>query len=240
LQTTINLTYEFFSVGCENSKSDVAIVIDVLRASTTINTLLQLCNEVYITDSIEKANSYENAIKIGERNGKKIEEFDFGNSPTEILRNKEKILEHVKNDGKVVLTTTNGTRVMKRVFEDANYVLIGSITNAKYVAEKALELSKSGMTLVPCHRKGTFAIEDVVGAGLIASYIEEIGKEKTKNEEVLMAKLLTKGDWKSLILNSNSADNLRNLGYHEDLLFCICENAQNVVGMFDGEKVVRL
>ena len=54
----------------------MAIVIDVLRASTTINTLLQLCNEVYITDSIEKANSYENAIKIGERHGKKIEEFD--------------------------------------------------------------------------------------------------------------------------------------------------------------------
>ncbi|EHP88570.1 2-phosphosulfolactate phosphatase [Methanotorris formicicus] len=218
----------------------MAIVIDILRASTTINTLLQLCNEVYITDSIEKANSYENTIKIGERNGKKIEEFDFGNSPTDILKNKEIILEHVKNGGKVVLTTTNGTRVMKRVFKNANYVLIGSITNAKYVAEKAVELSKSGITLVPCHRKGTFAIEDVIGAGLIARYIEEISKEKTKNEEVLAAKLLTKGDWKSLILNSNSADNLRNLGYHGDLMFCISENSQNVVGMFDGEKVVKI
>jgi 2-phosphosulfolactate phosphatase len=224
-------------------KDFCTIVIDVLRASTTICTLLELCDNIYITDSVEEASTYNNAIKIGERNGKKLENFDFGNSPIEIRRNKDKILSQVKNGKDIVLTTTNGTRILKSITCD--HILLGSITNAKYVAEKAYQISKEhnkDILLIPCHRKGKFAIEDFVGAGLITDHLLKLIKEENShhNEELTSARCLTKMDWKSLIMNSNSANNLKNLGYYEDLIFCTSENIQKTVGMYKDGKIVRI
>ena len=59
-------------------------------------------------------------------------------------------------------------------------------------------------------------------------------------ENLLPALNLIKSDWKSLILNSNSANNLKNLGYHEDLIFCTSENSQKSVGMFKDGKIVNI
>ena len=221
------------------------IIIDVLRASTTITTLLELCNEVYITDNINNIDSdlVKNSIKIGERDGKKIEGFDFGNSPMELILNKENILSQIEDGKNVVLTTTNGTRVIKSIICDN--ILIGSITNAENVAYCACKIAKEqnkDILLVPCHRKGNFAIEDYIGAGLIAKHIlKNIKDDDNVNIENLLPALnLIKSDWKSLILNSNSANNLKNLGYHEDLIFCTSENSQKSVGMFKDGKIVNI
>lgn len=221
------------------------IVIDVLRASTSIITLLEFCNGIYITDDINNINSdlSKNSIKIGERDGKKIEGFDFGNSPMELLLNKENILSQIEDGKNIVLTTTNGTRVIKSIICDN--ILIGSITNAKNVAYCASKIAKEqnkDILLIPCHRKGNFAIEDYIGAGLISKYIlKNIKDDDNVNIENLLPALnLIKSDWKSLILNSSSASNLKNLGYHEDLIFCTSENSQKSVGMFKDGKIVHI
>jgi 2-phosphosulfolactate phosphatase len=208
---------------------DVAIVVDVLRASTTITTLLSFIDEVYITTSTVRK---ENAIYIGERKGKKIENFDFGNSPTEILANKDIIKERYENGEKVFLTTTNGTRVLKNL--DAEHVFIGAIVNARYVA-KAVE-GFENISLVPCYRENNFAIDDFIGCGVIAKYLNGEFDEFIKT-----AIELTKHDWMSLILNSASAENLKNLGYERDVTFALLENSIDAVGVYDREesKVVR-
>jgi 2-phosphosulfolactate phosphatase len=208
---------------------DVAIVVDVLRASTTITTLLSFIDEVYITTSTVRK---ENAIYIGERKGKKIENFDFGNSPTEILANKDIIKERYENGEKVFLTTTNGTRVLKNL--DAEHVFIGAIVNARYVA-KAVE-GFENISLVPCYRENNFAIDDFIGCGVIAKYLNGEFDEFIKT-----AIELTKHDWMSLILNSASAENLKNLGYGKDVTFALLENSIDAVGVYDREesKVVR-
>jgi len=238
----VSISYDFFENSPNpkdlvNLENFCVVVIDVLRASTTICTLLELCDNVYITDCVEKAEKIENSLKVGERDGKKIESFDFGNSPVEILSNKEKIKEHIKNSGKLVITTTNGTRVLENILSDD--VLIGSITNAKYVAEKACEIAKEkkkDIMLVPAHRKGKFAIEDYIGAGLILNHIltlldENISPENF--EELIPARNLTKTDWVRKVLESNSSENLKKLGYYDDLLFSVSENTQKSVGTFD-------
>lgn len=140
----ISISFDFFGSD-ENPKtvdfSDYCvIIIDVLRASTTICTLLELCDKIYITDSLEKAEKIENSIKIGERNAQKIEGFDFGNSPVELIVNKNLIKEHANNGGNIVLTTTNGTRVLENI--SSEHILIGSITNAEEVAKKAYSIAK--------------------------------------------------------------------------------------------------
>ncbi|MBA2860263.1 2-phosphosulfolactate phosphatase [Methanococcus maripaludis] len=240
----ISISFDFFGSSELQKTVDFSdycvIVIDVLRASATICTLLDLCNKIYITGSIEKAANIENSIKIGERNAKKIEGFDFGNSPVELTVNRKLIKEHFENGGNIVLTTTNGTRVLENIVSD--HILIGSITNAQNVAKKAYKLAKEnnkGIMLVPVHRKGNFAIEDFIGAGIIADYIfkeydEEIPDEKF--EELIPARALTKSDWLRKIFESNSGKNLKELGYFEDLIFCTSKNTQKSVGIFDKKS----
>lgn len=237
----VSISYDFqcqekygSRVNLENS---CAVVIDVLRASTTICTLIELCNKIYITDCIEKANKIENSIKIGERNGKKIDGFNFGNSPVELLSNKLEIKKYVENGGNIVLTTTNGTRVLENI--SSNYTLIGSITNAKYVSKKACEIafkSNKDITLVPAHRGGKFAIEDYICAGLIADYILKYSKEEIDSESfegLIPSRTLTKTDWVRKVFESNSAKNLKILGYYEDILFSVSKNSQKSVGVYD-------
>ncbi len=210
---------------------DIAIVVDVLRASTTIVTLLSFIDEVYITTSTQREE--ENAIYIGERKGRKIEDFDFGNSPTEILANKDIIKERYENGEKVILSTTNGTRVLKNL--NSKYIFIGAIVNAKYVAETVKDFEN--VSLVPCHRENNFSIDDFIGCGIIAKYLNREYDEFTK-----VAVELTKYDWMSLILESSSAKNLKNLGYEKDITFAMLENSIDAVGIYKKEdnKVVRV
>ncbi|WP_048057860.1 2-phosphosulfolactate phosphatase [Methanothermococcus okinawensis] len=267
----INISHNFYGAPITTSSQDnlmqnlvydfrnfCVIVVDVLRASTTITTLLEICNEIYITDSIEDIefnhnsnnsninnnsnNNSNNFVKIGERNGKKIEDFDFGNSPFEIRLNKDYIISQINNGKDILLTTTNGTRILKSILSDN--ILMGSITNAKYVAEVAYNMAKENkkdILIIPCHRKGTFAIEDYVGAGIITKYIlKHLNETKPYyNEELIPVLNLVKSDWKSLIFNGSSANNLKNLGYSKDLIFCTSENIQKTVGIYKSGKIVK-
>ena len=108
------------------------IVIDVFRAFTVSYYVWNNNPELYlITNSIEHAlelkKKYPRAILIGERDGVKIEGFDFGNSPTEI-QNKE-------FTGRTVIhTTTAGTKgVMDQPAK--NEVVVGSFVNKKALIE---------------------------------------------------------------------------------------------------------
>src|SRR5262245_24374769 len=83
----------------------VCIVVDVLRATTVIATLFERgCPRVYVAASHETARVFARAngyVLCGETDGYKVEEFDFGNSPTEFAA-------HDFTGRPVVLSTTNG------------------------------------------------------------------------------------------------------------------------------------
>ncbi|MBP2172819.1 2-phosphosulfolactate phosphatase [Methanococcus voltae] len=216
-----------------------AIVIDVLRASTTISTLLELYDKVYITDSIEKTMNFPNSIKMGERNGIKIDEFDYGNSPVEILKDKNKITEFAKNGGNLVLTTTNGTRVLNSIISDDIYM--GSINNAEAVAKEVYNTAvkkDKDIVLIPCHRCGDFAIEDYIGAALIVENILKIpGNKITKQlEQLIPLRSTIKFDWKNTILNSKSGQGLRDKGYPYDVLYSVQENIYDNVGKYNQKE----
>ncbi|MEO2117084.1 MAG: 2-phosphosulfolactate phosphatase, partial [Methanocaldococcus sp.] len=108
------------------------------------------------------------------------------------------------------------------------------IVNAKYVAKAVEEFED--VSLIPCHRENSFAIDDFIGCGIIAKYLNG------EFDEFIKAALeLTKHDWISLILNSSSAKNLKNLGYERDVTFALLENSMDAVGIYNREesKVVR-
>src|SRR5918999_2434900 len=106
------------------------VVVDAFRASTTIAVLVSRRARVVPVASVEHARSYAGAdLRAGERGSAKVAGFDFGNSPTEIVE------AEVPPGSTVVLTTTNGTRVVEAA-RGAPVVLTGAFVNASAVADE--------------------------------------------------------------------------------------------------------
>src|SRR5215216_4070872 len=106
------------------------VVVDAFRASTTIAILVHKGALVVPVASIEEARSYAGAnLRAGERGSARVAGFDFGNSPTEIAE------AEVPAGSMVVLTTTNGTRVIE-ASRGASTILTGAFVNASSLADE--------------------------------------------------------------------------------------------------------
>jgi len=141
------------------------VVIDVLRATTTISTALAAgaarvipCLEVDEARQIADGAPAGEFLLGGEREGLPIEGFDLGNSPGDYTP------ERVSGRT-IVFTTTNGTRAMRHC-QQAQRVLIGAFVNLKALV---LELaSLESVHLLCAGTKGEITREDVLLAGAIA------------------------------------------------------------------------
>ena len=118
----------------ENIENKVVVVIDILRATSTITTILHNGASAVIPVKEEQtAKDYkvQGFLVGGEREGQTIEGFDFGNSPfqykPEIVKDKE-----------IVLTTTNGTKCIE-MSNNAYQVVIGSFLNLDTDAYRAAQ-----------------------------------------------------------------------------------------------------
>ena len=151
----------------------IAVVIDVLRASTTIiSALAHGAAGIRPVLTIDEARalaagggpgSSPDALLGGERGGLRIEGFDLGNSPLEYSRDRVA-------GRRIVITTTNGTAALDAC-SAAVEVLIGAIVNRSAVAARARELAKAhGITaihLVCAGTDGHVTEEDLLTAGAI-------------------------------------------------------------------------
>lgn len=208
---------------------DVAIMVDVLRASTTITVALENFNEVIAVKdknkAIELAKKHR-SILAGERKGSKIEGFDVGNSPVQIKDFSGKSL---------ILTTSNGTRVLDNIKANA---LIGSFVNAKAVANAASKLAKNHIEVVMAGVEGRFAIEDFLGAGEIISNLLDYEID----EMAFSAYMASRNDEmvSKAIMNSKSALKLQELGYINDISFSIRKDIYNIVPVYKDGIIKRL
>ncbi|MGO9387033.1 MAG: 2-phosphosulfolactate phosphatase, partial [Methanobacterium sp.] len=189
-----------------------------------ITSALQRFNTVIPVKSIENAVNIAgglDATLAGEREGAKIEGFDVGNSPVDILKFSGEVL---------VLTTTNGTRVLEGMNAK---VLIGSFTNAEAVAIKAIELADQHIELVMAGVKGRFVIEDFLSAGEILSHI--IHLKYHEMDEMALAALMASLD-KDMVDNavrgSESAARLRGLELEGDIEFSLQRDIYNTVPIY--------
>ena len=143
---------------------DISIMVDVLRASTTITLALNKFNEIIPCFTPEEAFELKDengGVITGERDGAKIDGFDIGNSP--------KAMRNFKSNSKtLILTTSNGTRILKNM---KSKVLIGCLINADAVAEASLNLATTHIDVVMAGVKGDFAIEDYLASGEIIHQI---------------------------------------------------------------------
>ncbi len=180
-QLTVHFLPELTSQ--EKLAGDTVVVIDVLRASTTICFALAAgakevipCLEV--SDAREMARKVADGVILGgERNGEMIEGFDVGNSPREYV-------EDVVGGKTVVFTTTNGTRALRRCV-GAGEILIGGFVNIAAVAEALASAEQAH--LLCAGTDGNVTREDVLLAGAIAEIMMLRHLSLTINDQAQIA-----------------------------------------------------
>jgi 2-phosphosulfolactate phosphatase len=150
----------------------VCIVIDELRASSTITTLLDLgCSRLYVTAGLQDARRLareHDGLLAGERHGSRPPGFDFDNSPAALSR--ADVRGRV-----VVLTTSNGTKVLGWLAA-APATLVGCLLNARACAEAAVSLAETmglGVGVVCAGELGRFALDDAIAAGVLVERLTE-------------------------------------------------------------------
>ena len=216
----------------ESESSDVSIMVNALRASSTITLALNNFKRIIPCFTPEEALELKDKLGgaiAGERNGAKIEGFDLGNSPSEIkdFKTSEELL---------ILTTTNGTRILENM---NSTVLVGSMINAKSVGLKSVELAESHIDVVMAGVKGTFAIEDYLAAGEILYWIKENLNDCELSEYAKEAIADTR-DYESLkesFLNSRTAKKLIDLGYASDVELCCLRNITENVAIYEKPEI---
>ncbi|MEM8780698.1 MAG: 2-phosphosulfolactate phosphatase family protein [Cyanobacteria bacterium P01_G01_bin.49] len=207
-----------------DSLPDCAVVIDVLRATTTIATVLEAGAEAVQTFSdIEKLMQVsqqwlpEKRIRAGERGGATVEGFDLGNSPLD--GTPETVMGK-----RFFLTTTNGTRALQRV-EQAATVMTAAMINRQAAVKYLLKTQPETVWLVGSGWEGGYSLEDTVCAGAIAHELITNNAQEidVSNDEVVAATALYT-QWHDNLLElfhrSSHGQRLLRLNCNADLQYC--------------------
>ncbi len=176
-------------VAEEELAGKTVVVIDVLRATTTISCAFNAgAEEVIPCEEIDEAQlvadqfSPDEVVLGGERGGLPIEGFDLGNSP-------EEYTPEAVAGRTLVFTTTNGTRAMRHCRQAAR-VLIASFLNASAVVQQLLELEE--VHIVCAGTRGQYSRDDILMAGLLVERLERSG---TGRYEMNVQAITAKENW---------------------------------------------
>lgn len=157
-----------FTDGAKKA-SGIAVIIDVFRAFSVAcyafdAGVARVITTADVDEAFKLQKKYPDSVLAGERKEKKIEGFDFGNSPTEIIKADIK--------GKTFIHTTSaGTQGLANAV-NASIVLTGSLVNAGAVANYIRSLNPDRVSLVAMgYRANTSADEDLLCAEMISSLL---------------------------------------------------------------------
>ena len=205
----------------EAADAQLAIVVDVMRATSTIAQALAAgyrrvlcCAE--IDDALAlRAELGDEAITGGEREAKRVDAFDAGASPREFREPRAETL---------ILSTTNGTRSIVAAAEACVDVVLGALRNLQAVSAHARDRGED-VTVLCAGYKGAFAIDDAYCAGRI---VRLVGGERT--DAGIAAEVIA--DRFPTALDGINARTYGPPGLEEDIAFCAQESVLGVVPRF--------
>jgi 2-phosphosulfolactate phosphatase len=204
----------------EAASAPLGIVVDVLRATSTISQALASgWPRVLCCPGIEEARQVREqlgeGVLGGEREAQKIEGFDVGASPREFLEG---------GDQPLILTTTNGTRAILTAAASCGEVVLGSLLNLDAVAAAARDRGED--VLVVCAGfQNAFALDDAYCAGRIVELIPGDRNDAAKAAE-LVARAYPDAH------TGLTARTYGPPGLEEDIRFCAYVNTLAVIPRF--------
>jgi 2-phosphosulfolactate phosphatase len=218
--------------------NSIVVIIDVLRATSTIATALYNgARSVIPVDSVSRCIEIGRQIEgitAGERDGKIADGLEYGNSPFEYPR------EFV--EGKtLVLTTTNGTRLLHMALEKgAKEIITGSFPNLSALCDHLVEM-KQDVILGCAAWKDRINMEDTLFAGAVIERIKEhfsINCDSSHIAENMYIK--AKKDMFGFMKKNNSShfQRLMNFGLEKDVRYCLVSDTANILPMYNEGKLL--
>jgi 2-phosphosulfolactate phosphatase len=204
----------------EAAPAPVGVVVDVLRATSTIAQALSsgyervlCCAE--IEDALALRAELPDSLLGGERKAVRVEGFDAGASPREFLEPRARTL---------ILSTTNGTRAILETADRCRQVLLGSLLNLSAVARAA---DADDVVVVCAGFQGGFALDDAYCAGRI---VQLLAAERT--DAASAADLLARAF--PTALDGLNARTYGPAGLEDDIAYCAQEDLLDAVPRLTG------
>jgi len=226
---------------------DAAVVIDVLRATTTIAWSLQNGAEAIQAfadlaelEAAAAAWPAEQRLRAGERGGKRVDGYDLGNSPlavtTELVGGK-----------RIFMSTTNGTRSLEAV-KAVPLLVTAALPNRTAVARRLLDSGAARVWIVGSGWEGDYPLEDSLAPGAVISAAMELAVSphvgvSTGNDEALAALALWqqwRHDTETCLRAASHGQRLIGIGNHDaDFACCAAVDSLMIVPIQTSPGVLQ-
>ncbi len=235
---TVEVCFSPLSWPLYDREDAVVVITDIFRASTAMvaafhNGVKSIIPVAEISESEEyKRKGY---IVAGERDGKKLDCADFGNSPFNFLE------PHLKGQT-ICMNTTNGTQAIKAVAHGRNEVVIGAFINISAVARYVMA-QKKPVIIFCAGWKNRFSMEDTLFAGALVEQLlnNSRGEFYTKCDAAIASAdlwLLAKGNPMEYIEKAAHRHRLRKMGLDDIIEFSMTSDFTQVVPVLRGTELV--
>lgn len=213
----------------------VAVVVDILRATSSIVTALAqgVTHMVPVSEVADcQALAVQGYLTAAERDGRQLAGVDLGNSPFGYLDGVVAV-----RGRSVAITTTNGTRAL-HLSQAADKVVVGAFLNLSAVADFLREQQKD-VVVVCAGWKGNFCLEDTLFGGALAHQLAT-DFTTTDSDSTLAALDLWQAaapDVAGYLLKSSHVRRLNSLESHKDMEFCVRQDEYTVVPLYHGGQI---
>ncbi len=227
---------------------DAAVVIDVLRATTTIAWSLsngaeaiQAFADLGELEAAAAAWPAERRLRAGERGGKRVEGYELGNSPLAVT-------PELVGGKRIFMSTTNGTRSLAAV-RAVPLLLTACLPNRTAVAQRLIAAGAQRVWIVGSGWEGDYSLEDTLAAGAVISAATELAVAphvgvSTGNDEALAALALWqqwRHDPETCLRAASHGQRLIGLGNHDaDFACCAAVDCLQVVPTQTSPGVLQL
>jgi 2-phosphosulfolactate phosphatase len=235
-----------------SAENDIAVVIDVLRASTTMCSMLHHGAErIHIASSIDHARQLHASIDgtqetrqrrllAGEHRGLPPDGFHLGNSPLEAS-------DDSVHGSVITYATTNGTRMVERT-QGARLQLIGCFANLsalmKTIVEQGMQMGSNSRLILCCSgNNGEFSLEDTFFAGSFLSHYIANGFSHSLTNAAEAALCIVSAYNQTLSFGSEGSRHgraLASLSLGTDVDVCFSQDVYPVVPVCERMVVRRL
>lgn len=212
----------------------IVVVIDILRATSSICVAFaHHAKRILPVLTPDEAISFRigKYLVAGERDGKKVEGFDMGNSPFDFMQD--------LSGRDIVMTTTNGTQAII-ASRFGKKVIIGSFLNLTSLINY-LKGRQEDVLLLCSGWKNKLNLEDFLFAGVVADQLTET--HELEEDSVITARYLShlsQGDYAGFVSNAAHAQRFERLGIEKDLQYCMQVGIIDIIPELQGDYLVPM
>jgi len=223
-------------------KDRLVVIIDVLRASTSmITALANGCRGIIPVSETNQAKKLaqnfppESILLCGERNEVLIPGFDLSNSPLEYTVDKV-------NGKKIIFTSSNGSKLFDYV-QSAQKTIVAGFVNISTVSKFIIE-SKLDAAILCAGKNGQFGLEDVVCGGMIVDKMVDLKTDISNLNDGAIAALAMYRSFAEnitgMMYQASHGKRLIEIGQEVDLITCGKIDSIEMIPILNGNELVSL